>query len=119
MNWQIILSPVVVEDVGSHDEGQVEWGVFDPGGHVLPLDLLEVELWEDVEPVGDLDDVEELEHEGHVGVGVSLPQAPQADQVLADHDVAGPHQAHQVEGQQLPGLVELGVLNLKNEPHFE
>ena len=83
-----------------------------PGCHILPLDLLEIQLWEDVEPVGDLDDEEELEHEGVVGVGIALPEHADVGQVLPQDDVSGPEDADQVERQQLTALVELGVLDL-------
>ena len=85
---------------------------MDPGHHVLALDLLEVQLWVDVEPVGDLHDVEELEHEGHLVVGVAFPQLSDAEQVLSHDDVAGPHKADDVEAQELSTLIELGVLDL-------
>lgn len=66
-----------------------------------------------MEPVGDLDDEEELVHEGHVDVRVGLPEAADVEQLLAHDDVDGPHGGDQVEGQQLAGLVELGVLDLR------
>ena len=49
--------PVTIEctyQVGGPDEEQVQAGVLDPGRHVLLLHLLEIELRENVEPVGDL-----------------------------------------------------------------
>ena len=87
--------------VGGHDKGQVEAGVLDLGRHVLLLGLLEIELGEDVEPVGDLDNEEELEHECHIIVRISLPQGGQVDHVLAVDDVAGPEEGDQVEAEQL------------------
>jgi hypothetical protein len=80
------------EDVGSGDKDQVQRGVLDLGGHILTFDLiakhyikhftrsidsnlLEVELRVDMEPISDLNDVEELEHEGHVGVRDIPPRA--------------------------------------------
>ena len=80
--------------------------------HVLALDLLEVQLGVDVEPVRDLHDEEELEDEGHVDVRVALPEEGHGQQVLPQQDVSPPDDGDQVEGQQLPGLVELGVLDL-------
>ncbi len=76
------------------------------------LYLLEVELRVGVEPVSDLDDVEELEHEVHVDVGVSLPQHADVEEVLPDEDVPGPQDGHEIEAEQLSTLVELGVLDL-------
>ena len=104
--------PGVAKDVGSDDEGEVERSVLDPRPHVLPLDLLKVELGEDVKPVGDLHDVEELEHEGHARVRVALPQSADVEEVLPQEDVAGPDDGDQVEAQQLAALVEFGVLHL-------
>ena len=43
---------------------------------------------------------------------ISLPEHPDVGQVLSHHEVHGPDDAHQVEGQELAGLVELGVLDL-------
>ena len=44
----------------------------------------------------DLNDEEELEHEGHVDVRVSLPELADAQQVLAPDDVAGPQETEKV-----------------------
>ena len=44
--------------------------------------LLEVELREDVEPVGELNDKEELEEEGHAGMWVALPQRGNTQKVF-------------------------------------
>ena len=85
---------------------------LDPGSHILFLDALEVELGEDVQPVGDLDDEEELVHEAHVDVRVGLPEAADVEQLIPHDDVDGPDGGDQVEGQELAGLVELGVLHL-------
>ena len=65
-----------------------------------------------MEPVGELDDKEELEHEGHVDVGVSLPEGADVEQLFPEDDVPGPDDGDQVEGEELPALVELGVLHL-------
>lgn len=102
----------VGKGVGSGDKCQVEDGVLDAGWHVLSLDLLEIELGENVEPVGDLHDVKELEHKGHLVVRIAFPQLADAEQVLAHDDVAGPQQTDDVKAQQLATLVELGVLDL-------
>ncbi len=40
-----------------------------------------------------LDNEEELEHEGHVDVGITFPEVPDAQDVLAPDDVSGPQQA--------------------------
>ena len=53
----------VGEQVRRANEKQVKAGVLDPRGHFFAFDLLEVQFGEDVEPISDLDDVEELEHE--------------------------------------------------------
>ena len=73
---------------------------------------MEIELWEDVEPVGNLNDEEELNHEGVVGVGIALPQHADVHEVLPEDNVPSPEDADQVESQQLAGLVKLGVLDL-------
>lgn len=65
-----------------------------------------------MKPVGNLDDEEELEHKGVVGVGIAFPEHSDVGQVLPQDDVAGPENAGQVECQQLARLVELGVLDL-------
>ena len=103
--------PREAHHVGRHDEGQIEAGILDLGGHVLLLHLLEVELGEDVEPVGDLDNEEKFEHEGHGVVRVALPEGREGEEVLAVDDVPGPDEGDQVEAEQLAGLVELHVLH--------
>ena len=98
--------------VGAHDEGQVEGGVLHARPHVLALHLLEVELRVDVEPVGDLDDEEELEDERHVHVRVALPEERHGEKVFPQENISSPENGDQIKGQQLARLVELGVLDL-------
>merc|ERR1719470_708075 len=111
-NQQRQGEPGEAEHVGGGDEDEVEGGVLDLGCHVLSLCLLEVKLWEDVEPVGDLDDEEELEEEGHVVMGISIPQSGDIEEVLPQDDVSAPEQRHDIESQQLSGFIKLGVLDL-------
>ena len=85
---------------------------MDPWWHVLLLDLLEVELGKDVNPVGDLDDEKELEKEGHVIVGITLPDGGHVQEVLPEDEISAPEEGNQVEGYQLTGLIELVVLDL-------
>lgn len=89
------------EQISSSNEDQVETGVLDACWHVFTLDLLEVELGENVEPVRDLDNKEELEHEGHVDMGITFPEVPDAQDVLAPDDVGGPQQADDVKAEKL------------------
>ena len=104
--------PCESEEVSTHDEGQVEDSVLDPWWHVLLLDLLEVELGKDVNPIGDLDDEKELEKEGHVIVGITLPDGGHVQEVLPEDEISAPEEGNQVEGYQLTGLIELVVLDL-------
>ena len=46
--------------------------------------LLEVKLREDVQPVGELNDEEELEEEGHAGVRVALPERCNAQKIFPE-----------------------------------
>ena len=102
--------------VGEHVRGpnkdQVQGGVADACRHVFFLDLLKVKFRVDVEPVGDLHNVKELEHEGHLIVRVAFPQLANAKKVFSHDDVTGPKKADNVEAQQLAALVKLGVLDL-------
>jgi len=41
----------VVEQVGADDESKVKGGVFDASRHVFPLDFLEIQFRENVEPI--------------------------------------------------------------------
>lgn len=105
-----------LQDIGGSEEDQVERGVDESGTSFLSLDLLKVHLRILVQPVGDLNDKVELEEVGHLHVpgGVLAPDARDRKEVAlaADH-LRRPHQRHQNEGQQLAGLVELGVLRLR------
>ncbi len=102
-----------VGQIGGGDGYQVDGGVADPGGHVLTLDLLEVELRVAVKPVGQLDDEEELEHERHGDVGVVLPHGRRiGEQALAQQHVGAPQYRHHVEDEKLARFVELALLHL-------
>ena len=62
-----------VHHISSCYSDQVDGGVRDAGGHILAFHLLEVEFRVRVEPVSDLDDKEEFEHERHGHVRVIAP----------------------------------------------
>jgi len=102
----------VGEHVSGSNKDQVQGGVADSCGHILSLDLLKVEFRVDMEPIGDLDNVEELEHEGHLVVRVAFPQLADAKKVLSHDDISSPQKTDNVEAQQLPTLVKLGMLDL-------
>ena len=80
------------EHVGSDDECQVEDCVLDLRRHVFLLCLLEVKLGEDVEPVGDLNDEEELEEESHVVVRIAFPYGGYIEEILPEDEVPSPEQ---------------------------
>ena len=82
-------------------------------GHILLLHFLEVKLREDVEPVGDLDDEEELEHEGHAVVWISVPQGCDVHHVLPVDDVSSPEQRDEIEAEKLSRFIKLSVLDLR------
>ena len=91
-----------VHSVGGSDSDQVDGGVRDAGGHILAFHLLEVEFRVRVEPVGDLDDKEEFEHERHGHVRVIAPQGRDVEEeTLSEDDVAAPENGSQVEDEQL------------------
>lgn len=85
----------------------------DLGCAVFGLDLLEVELGQHVQVVGELDDVEELVQEAHRVLGVVLPQQRQLiEEAVTQHDVGSPQERHQREEDQLARLVEAVQLEL-------
>jgi len=59
--------------VGRNNVGQVQAGILDLNRHILFLHLLEVQLGEHVQPVGNLRNEKEFEAEGHGIVWISLP----------------------------------------------
>jgi len=61
------------EYVGSSNKCEIEDCILDFWCHVFFLNFLEVELWEDVKPVRDLDDEEKFEEEGHAVVRIAFP----------------------------------------------
>jgi hypothetical protein len=67
--WAILL-----QQISTDDEHEMESGVEQLGQNILLLDFLEVNLRVAVQPVGDLDDVEELQGEHHAAVRVAGPQ---------------------------------------------
>lgn len=97
-------------EIGAKDENQVQARVLDLGRHVLFLGLLEVELGENMQPVRDLDDEEELEEEGHVVVWITIPQSRHVHEVFSHNNVATPEQRHDVKCKQLPRFIKLGML---------
>lgn len=87
--------------------------MHDLGCAVLGLYLLEVELGQHVQVVGELDDVEELEQEAHRVLWVVLPQQRQlVEEAIAQHNVSTPQERHEREEDQLTGLVEAVQLEL-------
>ena len=65
-----------------------------------------------MKPVWDLNNEEELEHEGHVDVRISIPKASNMEQIFPEQDVASPNYANQIKGQELSTFVKLGMLDL-------
>ena len=102
----------VGEHVSGSNKDQVQSSVADSRGHILSLDLLKVEFRVDMEPIGDLHNVEKLEHEGHLVVGVAFPQLADAEKVLSHDDISSPQKTDNVEAQQLAALIKLGMLDL-------
>merc|ERR1719147_135080 len=88
------------EDISSKNENQVEGGILDFRGHVLLLGLLEIQLREDMEPVGDLDDEEELEEEGHVVVRIAIPEVGDIEEILLEDDVPSPDERDEVKTKE-------------------
>ena len=104
--------PGEVGRVRNGNGGEIDGGVGNARGNVLLLHLLEVELRVRVEPVGQLDDEEEFEHERHGHVGIVLPQGRHVEEEpLAENDVRTPQDRYQVEDQQLARFVELAHLH--------
>ena len=67
--------PSKVHHVGGSNRYQVNGSISNSCWHIFSLDLLEIELWVAVQPVGQLDDKEEFEHESHGNVGVIPPES--------------------------------------------
>ena len=65
-----------------------------------------------MKPVWDLNDEEELEHECHEDMRVSIPQASNMEQIFPEQDVSSPNNTDQIECQKLSTFIEFGVLDL-------
>ena len=59
-----------------------------------------------------MNDEEELEHECHEDMRVSIPQASNMEQIFPEQDVSSPNNTDQIECQKLSTLIEFGVLDL-------
>lgn len=110
-----------LEIVGPGDDGETQNSMNNFRLLVLALNLLEVQLGQHVQVVGQLDDEEQLVQEAHRVVRVVLPQQRElAEEAVADHHVGAPQEGHQVEEDQLARLVEtvqlvLGQMQLARE----
>lgn len=106
---------VLLQYVGGGEEDQVEGGVDEAGTRLVALNFLEIYLRKLVKPVGHLNDKVELEEVGHLQVAarVLAPDAGDGEEVsVPADDLTRPDERHENEGEQLPGLIELGVLRL-------
>lgn len=96
-----------VEEVGGSHQQAAHHAVHDLGLLIFALDLLEVQFGKHVHVVGQLNDEVELVQERHRMVGEIVPEQGQGTVIaLADDNVGAPQERHQVEDDQLAGLVE-------------
>lgn len=104
----------VVGGVGSHNREQINSSVSDTRWNVLFLHFLKVELRVAVEPVRNLNDEEEFEHESHRHIRIVLPQSRKIEEKTFTEDyISTPQDGHSVENKQLSRLVELALLYLR------
>ena len=60
--------------------------------------------------MGDLDDKEELEEEGHVVMGITFPQYSHVHEVFPQNYITTPEQRPDIKREQLARFIKLSML---------